>query len=109
MSYPAIIDQTTLEQWVNQKLDQKSVEQQLYAMGFDDLMVAEHIKAYRRLIYAKRQFMGFIFLGTGAFLGFISCVLTIVNPAPELYNVILYGLTSVALIIIFIGLYMVFN
>ena len=52
---------------------------------------------------------GFICLGIGAMTGFISCVLTLTNPVPELYNVILYGLTSVAVTIIFIGLYFVFE
>ena len=109
MPFPISIDQAVLQEFANRKLDQKSVEQQLYSMGLDEPAVNEHLKSYRRLLYAKRQFLGFLFLGTGAFLGFISCVLTLVNPIPELYGVILYGLTSIALIIIFIGLYLVFN
>lgn len=56
-----------------------------------------------------RQTKGFICLAAGAFLGFISCVITLINPIPELYNLVLYGLTSIAVIIIFIGLYLVFE
>jgi hypothetical protein len=48
-------------------------------------------------------------MGSGAFLGFLSCVLTLINPVPELYNLILYGLTSIAIIIIVLGLYLVFE
>jgi hypothetical protein len=58
---------------------------------------------------AIRQKRGFAFAGGGAVLGFISCVLSLTNPVPELYDVILYGLTSVAIILIFIGLYFIFE
>jgi len=58
---------------------------------------------------ARRQAKGFICMGIGAILGFISCVMTLVNPIPALYDIILYGLTSIAIIIIFIGLYLVFE
>lgn len=57
----------------------------------------------------KRQLNGFILMGLGAFLGFVSCLLTVTNPIPELYNVILYGLTTFAIIIIMWGLYFVFE
>ncbi|KYP16304.1 hypothetical protein [Flavihumibacter sp. CACIAM 22H1] len=56
---------------------------------------------------AKRQFAGFLLMGIGAFIGFISCVLSLLNPIPELYNLILYGLTSVAIVVALIGLYLV--
>ena len=58
---------------------------------------------------AKKQFMGFVFMAVGAFLGFVSCVLSLINPIPELYNVILFGLISIAIIVIFIGMYCVFE
>jgi hypothetical protein len=48
-------------------------------------------------------------MGIGAFLGFISCVCTIINAVPALYNAILYGLTAIAITIIFVGLYFVFE
>jgi hypothetical protein len=42
----------------------------------------------------------------GAFTGFISCVLSLINPIPELYGIFLYGLTSLAIILALIGLYL---
>ena len=71
--------------------------------------IAHHPEEFKRVKNAKIQFTGFICLGTGAFLGFISCVLTLTNPIPELFNIILYGLTSVAILIICAGLYFVFE
>ena len=39
----------------------------------------------------------------------ISCVLSLTNPVPELYYAILYGFTSAAILVIFIGLYFIFE
>ncbi|MFZ7113883.1 MAG: hypothetical protein ACO1G9_00795 [Bacteroidota bacterium] len=58
---------------------------------------------------AIRQKRGFSFTATGAVLGFISCVLSLTNPVPELYYIILYGLTSIAILLIFVGLYFIFE
>jgi len=109
MSYPASIDNSTLQQWVAAKLDPASVEEKLKTMGLDTESVKTQLREYKRLCNAKKQFMGFVFMAGGAFLGFVSCVLTLINPIPELYNVILFGLTSVAIIVIFIGMYCVFE
>jgi hypothetical protein len=57
----------------------------------------------------KRQFTGFVLMAIGAFLGFISCILTVLNPFPEFYSIILYGLKTLAITIIFWGLYFVFE
>lgn len=57
----------------------------------------------------KRGKTGLNCLLIGALLGFISCVLSILNPVPDLYYHILYGLTSVAISVIFVGLYCIFE
>lgn len=63
----------------------------------------------QKLKRARQQNLGFILSGIGAVLGFISCVLTMWNPVPSLYDLILYGMTSLAIIVIFAGLYLVFE
>jgi protein-S-isoprenylcysteine O-methyltransferase Ste14 len=109
MSYKNAIDQSVLQQWVASKLDTSAVEEKLKIMGLDAESITMQLKEYKRLCNAKKQFMGFVFMAVGASLGFISCVLSIINPIPELYNLILFGLTSIAIIIIFIGMYCVFE
>lgn len=109
MSYQKAIDQSLLQRWVASKLDPSAVEENLKTMGLDAESVKTQLKEYKRLCNAKKQFMGFVFMAVGAFLGFVSCVLSLINPIPELYNVILFGLTSVAIIVIFIGMYCVFE
>jgi hypothetical protein len=60
----------------------------------------------QKLKRARQQYLGFILAGVGALLGFISCVLTLWNPIPSIYDLVLYGLTSFAIIVIFAGLYL---
>ncbi len=63
----------------------------------------------QRLKRAKQQNLGFILAGIGAVLGFISCVLTLWNPITSIYDLVLYGLTSIAILVIFAGLYLIFE
>lgn len=92
---------------VGSQREPQAIEAELNGLGHDAASVAAHLKEFKRLKNAKRQFNGFILMAIGAFLGFISCVLSIINPIPGLFNVILYGLTMVAILIIVLGLYYV--
>jgi hypothetical protein len=109
MPYPETIDKNLLQQWIADKLDPQEVEKVLKEKGTEAGDISEYLKAYKRLKNENRQFIGFICAGLGAFLGFISCVLSIINPIPELYNLILFGLTSLAITIIVVGLYFIFE
>ena len=109
MSYSSSIEMSTIQQWIAAKLEPTAIEKELFSKGFDAESIAAHLAAYKRARNAKRQSNGFIFMALGAFLGFISCVLTLINPVPELYNLILYGLTSISILVIFLGLYFVFE
>ena len=103
------VDNTTIQQWIAAKLEPEAIEQQLKETGLDQTSISTHLRAFRKQKNAKKQQAGFICMGLGALLGFISCVLTILNPVPALYNVILFGLTSVSILIICFGLYLVFE
>ena len=105
MSYSASVNADVFQQWIADRLELQKVKENLAALGYDEEMVLHHLREFKKLKYGKRQFNGFVCLAAGALLGFISCVLTLVNPVPELYNWILYGLTSVAVSIIILGLY----
>lgn len=83
--------------------------EQLIANGHDEVSVDLLLREFKKLRNAKRQQIGFVLLGIGAFLGLMSCLLTIFNPFPSLFNVILYGLTSVSITIAFVGLYYIFE
>jgi ABC-type Co2+ transport system permease subunit len=109
MPVTAALDTAIIQQWIIAKQTPDTIRQQLCNNGMDDDTVAAYLKEYRKLRNAKRQFNGFICMAVGALLGFISCVLTLTNVFPALYNVFLYGLTMLAITIVFIGLYLVFE
>jgi hypothetical protein len=109
MPYSVTIDNTLLKQWNLSRLEPKAIEAELSSKGCDNDTISAYLEAYRKYKVDRKQFVGFFCMGLGAFLGFISCILSLTNPIPELYNVILFGLTSVAILIIVVGMYFLFE
>lgn len=107
MSYTTSVNTDLLQQWIADRLDVQKVKERLTAMGYDEEKASLHLREFKKLKYGKRQFTGFVCLAAGAFIGFLSCLLTLLNPVPGLYNWTLYGLTSVSVLIIVLGLYYV--
>lgn len=103
------IDMSLVRQWVATKLSPEHIEGMLKSDGHDHESILAHIKAFKKERHARRSVIGFILMGTGAFMGFLSCVLSLTNPIPELYYWILYGFTSLAILVICAGLYYAFE
>lgn len=95
--------------WLHHHFEPDKVKKELDEGDFSEEEIEFYLKEFKKQYYAKRQKTGFIFLLIGAFAGFLSCVLSISNPFPEMYETILFGMTSISLIIIFIGLYFLFE
>lgn len=104
-----VVNKSIITNWVNEKLSLESVTQKLNELGYDSETLNLAVQEYKKLKRSKRQSTGFCFTIVGAALGFISCLLTILNPIPSLYNIILYGLTSLAIVVIVCGLYHIFE
>lgn len=103
------INPEMIRSWQEEQLDQADIRKRLQSDGWDEENIALHLKAYKKALCAKRQFTGCVLLVSGALLGFISCVLTLLNAAPDMYHMVLYGLTSLAILLIFFGLYFIFE
>lgn len=109
MNAPQLQGNTLIQQWIANGKNISELETDLAAEGYDNKTIAELIAAYKKQRTEKRQFNGFICLGLGAFLGFVSCLLSIFNPFPDLYYGILFGFTAFAIIVIVSGMYLVFE
>lgn len=109
MQTTTALDNSLLQQWLIERAEVSSIEENLRTKGFDPELVTGYVKEYKRIRYARRLYKGFLFLGAGAFIGFVSCILSLTNPIPSLYNFFLYGFISIAMALIFIGLYLVFE
>lgn len=109
MNEAITINTSLIRQWISNNLDLSSIEKELQSLGHDSSSIEAYILEYKKLKHNKRLSMGSTMLAVGAVLGFISCVLTLWNPVPELYYWILYGVTSTAVLLISWGLYYVFE
>lgn len=83
------------------------VAKELQAQGHDEVSIALLLREYKKLCNARRQSKGFLLMAIGAFIGLVSCILTILNIFS--LGITLYALTSLAIIIVFAGMYFVFE
>ena len=109
MTDTALVNQATFEQWLSDKQKPEAVEAELQAKGFTSESIQANLKEYKRRAQNKRNFLGFMYMGIGAFIGFISCVLAILNLWPQWHNFFLFGVTSIGVLLVFKGLYLVFE
>jgi hypothetical protein len=109
MSIQHTIDPALVRQWVAAKHGPEDIRNLLYALGHDESSIEQHLTAWKRMRNAARQWQGFVFMGAGALLGFFSCVMSLINPIPEMNGIFLYGCTSIAVLMAFAGLFFVFE
>lgn len=103
------IDESICQQILSLKPAPGSVEQELYKRGIQAAYIAKYMEEIKRMRNAKRRSTGFVCMAAGAFLGFLSCVLTITHALPHMFDFIFYGLTTVAVCVVVLGLYYVFE
>jgi hypothetical protein len=95
--------------WKSRSMTEEMISRELQEKGYDSLQITELIQHYKKKCCEDRQSTGFIVTGIGAFLGFISCVMTMLDLIPEFRGFMLYGLTGIGVTIAFIGLYLIFE
>ena len=103
------VDPALIQQFISENHDVKSISEKLVSLGWDEESVLKYIAAFKKAKNARRHTNGLIYLIIGGFLGFVSCVLAITNPLPEMHNYFLYGITSLAILFGFYGLYNIFE
>ncbi len=109
MSNAATLHVEVIRKWITEKWDINQIETSLKSSGNSEESIQLLVKEFKKEKQAKRNTAGFLYLGTGAFIGFISCLVSLINPVPELLNWFLYGLTSIAIVFLGLGLYMIFE
>ncbi|HEX6846393.1 MAG TPA: hypothetical protein VF144_05420, partial [Chitinophagaceae bacterium] len=105
MQITSSIDRDEIQEWISNKLSVQMVEALLQTRGLEAETISLLVKEFNKERYAIRRSRGFICASIGAIAGFIGCVLALLNPLPELYYLGLYGFTSLAAILICVGLY----
>ncbi len=102
-------DDLRIKYWLKEHIPLNEIEKELSESGFSDDEIAVSIRAFKKIKNAGKHSIGITCVIAGAVMGFLSCMLAILNPVPALFHVFLYGITPVAIIILFIGLYFLFE
>lgn len=97
------------EQWRHKGFSDEQILDALKAGGLSEEEAETQLRQYRKFRNEERSRMGFYLTAIGSFLGFVSCVLTMMDIFPELRGFMLYGLTSLGLLLIFAGLFLIFE
>jgi hypothetical protein len=105
MTQSNYVNSSTIQQWLVDNIDIDRINEILVNQGHDCNSIDEHIKAFNKAKIQQRQMKGLIYMGIGACIGFLGCVMALINPSHEIYYVSLYGLTTIAVTVAFIGLY----
>ena len=101
--------QSKVQQWIADYSEAEKITKELTALGYDEETIEAHLKAFNKEKRSKTVSRAMLFVGIGALLGFLSCVNSIINPFPSLYFPILYGVTSISVLLVFYGLYLIFE
>lgn len=98
-----------IQDWILKKYTAEQASEEMLREGYGEEDIKVMLKDYKKLQAEKRQKTGFICMAAGAFLGFLSCVLTMLHLIPALTGLFLYGLTTLAIVVVLIGCYLVFE
>ena len=98
-----------IQDWKEKNYSIQQASEEMLHAGYREEDIDPMLKAYKKQKAESRQKAGFIWMAAGAMLGFVSCVMTMLNLFPALTGIFLYGFTTLAIGVVFIGCYLVFE
>jgi len=85
------------------------IESQLVQKGHEERFVSEIVRETIRLHDSRKRSLGLVLILGGALLCLVSCVVTIfASFSNTSFPMILYGLTTVGILVVFAGLMKIF-
>lgn len=109
MTQNNILTKTYLTQLTNQFESSSALQENLKSQGWEDEAINQCIAEFKKLKSSQKLNSGLLFIIIGGTIGFISCVLGILNPIPEYHNMFLYGLTLISVLLVTYGMYVIFE
>ncbi|MEY5048625.1 MAG: hypothetical protein RLZZ175_1984 [Bacteroidota bacterium] len=109
MTQNNILTQDYILQLTNQFENSIKLQENLKSQGWEDEAINQCIVEFKKLKSSQKLSSGLLFIIIGGAIGFISCVLCILNPLPEFHNLFLYGLTLISVLLIIYGMYVIFE
>ncbi|MCD6064978.1 MAG: hypothetical protein K0R82_2889 [Flavipsychrobacter sp.] len=93
--------------WFAKGLTLKQVEEELLQSGTEPRHVPELMAEIKKLYNARKTSRGLVLILIGAVLCLLSCVLTLMSFGD--ISLVLYGMTTIGLIVVFAGLVQIFS
>ncbi len=103
------VNRATIQSWIDDRLSFDTVEKTLVSNGYESVEISEYLQQFKRIKNQNKQITGFIFMAVGAFIGFLACIMAMINPMPDIQDFFLFGLTLIAVGLMMYGMYLVFN
>lgn len=97
------------QRMLDRGVTRQQVENELVSMGHPRQFAAEIVTEVARMLDSKKRSQGLVLIMAGAFICFLSFLLTVTGfVSGDAYNFVLFGVTSLGVIVIFAGFTMVF-
>jgi hypothetical protein len=98
-----------IQRQLSRGLKQQQIEAELMAVGHEEYFVKQIISEAVKLRNAQNRMQALIFILAGAAVCLLSCVLTMTASLSEgSFSLVLYGLTTVGILLVFAGLVKIF-
>jgi hypothetical protein len=106
-------DQRLVSQYIADKINNGTgrsvIEAELVGQGLEERFVKDMVQESFKLHYAKKRAKGLSLILIGALICFISFLLTITSTSIQgNFSLVLYGLTSAGILVVFAGFTMIF-
>lgn len=96
--------------WLDKGYSTEQITAELRNRGFDERQLPEMLAEIKRLRNARSLSKGLILILVGAVVCLLSCILTMTSSySHSNFGIILYGFTTIGILIVFAGLMKIFN
>lgn len=99
---------TRATEWLDKGYDNQQISNELMKLGIEEGHVPEMLKEIVKLRNSRKTASGLVFILIGAVICLISCIVTLTSDTHNI-TFVLYGLTSLGIIIVFGGLMKIFS
>jgi hypothetical protein len=98
------------KEWLDKGYDNEQIIIELKKIGFNERHLPEMLAEIKKLRNARKTSSGLMLILIGAVLCLLSCVLTMTSSYSHgNFSIVLYGFTTVGIVLVFGGLMKIFN
>ncbi|MGN6477957.1 MAG: hypothetical protein ACTHKV_12075 [Flavipsychrobacter sp.] len=102
--------QQAAREWLDSHLNDEAIKAELMKRGFEEHSLPEMMNEIKKLRNSRKTSGGLILILAGAVLCLLSCILTLTGSySGTSFQLVLYGITTLGILITFGGLIKIFN